>query len=317
MLLTALLSKTTGEGWTPDCLPDLSGKTYLITGGNSGIGLEAAVILGGRGAHVAILCRNPSKASDALADLKNRAPQGQYQAMALDLSDLASVRQAAAEIRAKFPKIDALINNAGLMALPKREITKDGFEMQLGVNHLGHFALAGLLSDIVIQSDGRFVATASIAHKAGKIHLDDLQSEKSYVPWRAYCQSKLANLMYGLELDRRLRAKNLLAVSVICHPGVSATNLVGTGMGEWMGKISQIPAKLFFQPAYRGAWPTVMAAASNDIAPGGYFGPTQLNDYMGKVGIANMTDRAKDPKVASELWEISEKLTGVTWESLK
>lgn len=299
------------SNWTPDRLPDLTGKTFLITGGNSGIGFEAAKILGGAGGNVVLACRNPAKAESAVADLATTA-RGEVTTIALDLSDLSSVRKAADEIRARHDRLDALINNAGIMQTPETR-TVDGFELQLATNHLGHFLLAGLLLDLVEKACGRIVVVSSIAHKFGTIHRDDLMLEKAYSPTHAYSQSKLANLMFALELDRRLRARNSPAMAIACHPGYANTALQDTGPSGLLNFAYKFLNPLMAQPSEKGAIPTVLAAAGREARAGAYYGPTGWGDARGPVGDAFVARRATDEEAAKWLWEESERLVGHEW----
>lgn len=302
------------EGWTADRLPDLSGRNYLITGGNSGIGFHAARLLGERGAHVTLFCRSRDKANAALKDLAAAAPRGAYDFIRLELSDLSSVRVAAKQARERYGKIDALINNAGIMMTPKRELTVDGFEMQFGVNHLGHFALAGLLSDLVEEAGGRFVAVSSLMHRyAPRLRLNDLQFERNYSPVAAYSHSKLANLAYALELDRRLQAAGAKAKSFACHPGYSATNLQSAGPSRLMAALLRPATAILSQPAAKGAVPTALCAAGLEAERGGFYGPTGFQDMRGPIDRAEIAAPARDLEAAAKLWEESEKLTGVNW----
>lgn len=300
--------------WTPDRLPDLAGKRYLITGGNSGIGFEAARMLGEAGGDVVIACRNPTKAEKAVAQLERMA-KGKIETVTLDLSDLSSVRTAAEDIRRRYPKLDALVNNAGIMQTPETR-TVDGFELQLGTNHLGHFLLAGLLFDLVEKAEGRIVIVSSIAHKFGVIHRDDLMLEKSYSPTNAYTQSKLANLMFAIEFDRRLRAKNLPVEAIACHPGYSNTALQSTGPGALLNVLYAFMNPLMAQPAKKGAIPTVFAAAGTEAQSGAYYGPTGWGDARGPVGDAFVARRALDAETAAWLWEESERRVGFAWSML-
>lgn len=305
------------RGWTPDRLPDLAGKTYVITGGNSGIGFEAARLLGEKGAAVTILCRNRDKAETAVADLKRRAGAGSYDYVLLDLADLSSVRIAAEKVRVRHKKIDALINNAGIMMLPRRELTADGFETQFGVNHLGHFAFAALLSDLVEAAAGRFVVVASGVHHFGRLGFDNLMLERGYRPMRAYAQSKLANLVFALELERRLEASGCKARCYACHPGYSATNLQSTGPSRLSAQIFRPMNAVFAQSAAKGAIATVLCAAGVEAEAGRYYGPTGLGEMTGPVGPARIARQARDESAAAHLWQISRTLTGVEWPILK
>jgi NAD(P)-dependent dehydrogenase (short-subunit alcohol dehydrogenase family) len=301
--------------WTPDRLPDLTGKTYLITGGNSGIGFDAAQMLGNAGGDIIIACRNPAKAEAAVAKLLESV-RGSVESVALDLSDLSSVRKASDAIHARHDGIDALINNAGIMQTPETR-TVDGFELQLGTNHLGHFLLAGLLFDLVEKSAGRFAIVSSIMHKFGTIDRDDLMHEKSYSPSKAYGQSKLANLMFALELDRKLKAKGSAVKAIACHPGYSSTALQSTGPAGLLNFAYRFLNPLMAQPSEKGAIPTVLAAAGTEAVGGAYYGPTGWGDTRGPVGDAFVARRALDEGMAQWLWEESERLTGFEWAMLR
>lgn len=301
--------------WKPDRLPDLAGKTYLITGGNSGIGFDAAQMLGEAGGDVVIACRNPAKAEAAVAEL-NKTAKGKVETVALDLSDLSSVRKASDEIHARYDKLDALINNAGIMQTPETR-TVDGFELQLATNHLGHFLFAGLLFDLVEKAQGRIVVVSSIAHKFGTIYRDDLMSEKSYSPTNAYGQSKLANIMFAIELDRRLKAKGSEVKAIACHPGYSNTALQDTGPAGVLNFAYKFLNPLMAQPSEKGAIPTVLAAAGAEAVAGAYYGPTGFGDTRGPVGDGFVARRALDEDMASWLWEESEKLVGFEWAMLR
>ena len=300
------------RNWTPDRLPDLTGKTYIITGGNSGIGFEAAKLLATHGANVEIACRDQTKAEVAVAEIAS-AGRGHAGAIPLDLADLSSVREAARIITDRFGKIDALVNNAGVMQ-PPYATTRDGFELQFGVNHLAHFLLSGLLRGVVEAAGGRIVVTSSIAHKNGRINFDDLNAAKRYSATAAYFQSKLANLLFALELDRRLRAAHSPATALACHPGVSHTNLQSSGpRGVWKAAYSLI-MPVMSQSAAAGAVPTVLAAAATEAKPGGYYGPTGAGEFKGPVGDAEIGRQALDREAARRLWDVSEELTGLSWE---
>ncbi len=306
------------RGWTDALLPDLAGKTFIITGGNSGIGFEAARMLGARGAKVEILCRSEAKARGAVASLKTASPAGAFSYALVDLADLSSVRNAAAEVRTRHSRIDALVNNAGIMMVPKREVTKDGFETQFGVNHLGHFALNAALCDVVEASSGRFVSVASIAHKyAQGFRFDDLMLERSYSAVGAYCQSKLANLVYALDLNRRLIDSGCAARAFACHPGYSDTNLQSTGPGAVAALLMKPLTALLSQPADKGALPTVLCAGGAEAEAGGYYGPTGFRDFSGPVGEAKISPFALNQTAAGRLWDESVRLTGADWSILK
>jgi NAD(P)-dependent dehydrogenase (short-subunit alcohol dehydrogenase family) len=299
------------SNWTANRLPDLKGKLYVITGGNSGIGLEAAKHLGKAGADIVLACRAVAKAEAAAKGLRALI-SGQVDVVQLDLSDLVSVRTAAAAMRAKYTKIDGLINNAGVMQTPKQK-TADGFEMQFGTNHLGHFLWTGLLIDLVDAAAGRVVTLSSIAHLSGEIRFDDLMGEKAYSPTAAYLQSKGANLMFALELDRRLQAAGKKATSIACHPGYSNTNLQSTGPTGIFSFLYKFTNPLFAQSSSDGALPTALAAAGTKARRGGYYGPRKMGETRGPVGDAKVAAYILDEAAAQRLWEISETLFGHKW----
>ena len=299
--------------WTPEQLPNLAGKTYLITGGNAGIGIEAAKMLATADANIIVACRNAEKAQQAIEDVSVLG-SGSCESVTIDLSSMASVRSAAAEVRERHQKLDGLINNAGIMQTPQTT-TVDGFELQLATNHLGHFLLAGLLFDLVEKAAGRFVVISSIAHKFGTINFDDLMGTKNYSPTTAYSQSKLANLLFALELDRRLKANGASASCIACHPGYSATQLQDTGPKGLLNSLYKLMNPLLAQPAYRGAIPTVLAAAGREAVPGAYYGPQSMGEARGRVSDAIVATRAQDLDVAARLWSVSEKLVQHDWFS--
>ncbi|MFL0355352.1 oxidoreductase [Erythrobacter sp. GH1-10] len=294
--------------WTPGELPDLAGKLFVITGGNSGIGFEAAKILARKNADVVIAVRNAEKGKQALAKLVNQG-EGRCEMLGLDLADMASIRAAAKETGERFGAIYGLINNAGVMQTPKQK-TADGFEMQLGTNHLGHFLWTALMMGQVDGRGGRVVTVSSIMHKFGRIDFDDLMMEQGYDPNRSYNRSKLANLLFALELHRRLEAADSKIKSIACHPGYSDTALqskVGNPLFKMVYKVSNA---VFAQPAERGAWPTALAAADERADSGGYYGPTGFFDARGPVGDSDVEARALDEDVAKRLFEMSEEMVG-------
>ncbi len=299
------------SNWTPDRLPGLDGKRYLITGGNSGIGIEAAKMLGAAGADVVIASRNESKARAAVEDI-DAISNGRTESVLLDLSDLASVRRAAAEVGQRYDRLDGLVNNAGIMQTPQTA-TRDGFELQLGTNHLGHFLLTGLLLGQVEAANGRVVVVSSIAHRMGRIHQDDLMLESGYDPTVAYCQSKLANLLFAFELDRRLRRGDSPASCIACHPGYSATNLQSTGPTGFFKSLYKPANALVAQSSYKGAIPTVLAAAGLEAQAGAYYGPVSLGGMRGRVSDAPVAPQALDEPMADWLWRESERLVGFEW----
>ena len=293
--------------WSLDALPDLAGSTILVTGANSGIGLEAARMFARRGARVVLACRSLDKGREALASLTG----GPHELLRLDLADLASVRAAATEVRDRIGRLHVLVNNAGVMALP-RATTADGFEMQFGTNHLGHFALTGLLLD-QIEDHGRVVTVSSGVHWFGRLDFDDLMGERHYDKWRAYFQAKLANMTFALELARRLRDAARPIASVACHPGYASTNLQGVGprqegsaFGVAMFKVGNF---LFAQSATAGAWPTVEAAVGARVKNGEVYGPMFFG--FGPPRRDGVNPAARDGAAAERLWKVSEELTGV------
>jgi NAD(P)-dependent dehydrogenase (short-subunit alcohol dehydrogenase family) len=304
--------------WTAEDVPDLAGKTIVVTGGNSGIGYEAARVLARKGAHVVLACRDPGKAQAAVGAMKRAAPSAvSVEALPLDLADLASVRAFAAAYRTRHATLDVLCNNAGVMALPHRK-TADGFEMQIGTNHLGHFALTGLLLEPLLATGGaRVVTVSSGAHRMGTIHFDDLNWERGYRRWGAYGQSKLANLLFMYELERRLAAAGGRVISVACHPGYAATNLQAAGprmdgasLLEWVAELGN---RILAQSAPMGALPTLYAATSPAVRGGDYVGPDGFGEFAGHPKKVGASARARDSEAAARLWALSEQLTGVRY----
>lgn len=310
-----------GKKWTIEDLPSLNSKRAVVTGASSGLGLECATALAAAGASVVLACRDAGKGARALDTLRRRAPEAQAEVMALDLAELASVQRFAEAFSAKYGALDILLNNAGVMALPLRN-TKDGFEMQIGTNHLGHFALTGrLLEALAAAPAARVINVASLAHRWTRgLDLSDLNFERGgYNKWDAYGKSKLANLLFTFELDRRLRRAGTPILAVAAHPGYSATNLgfVGPAMEDSaLGRIGiAIGNRLFAQSAAMGALPLLYAAAAADVAGGDYIGPgglRQMRGYPEKVGCKRS---ARDPDTAAQLWTISEQLTHLRYLS--
>jgi NAD(P)-dependent dehydrogenase (short-subunit alcohol dehydrogenase family) len=301
--------------WTAEDVPDLSGQTIIVTGGNSGIGFEAARVLAKRRAHVILACRDLAKADDAIAQIRALHPSASLEAMRLDLASLESVHQLARDFAAKGVPLDVLVNNAGVMAIPQRK-TAEGFEMQLGTNHLGHFALTGLLLDSILAAPaGRIVNVSSTAHKMGRMNFDDLHGERRYMKWVAYAQSKLANLLFTYELQRRLEAAGARAIGVACHPGYSATNLQAVGpqmTGSRFGAaLMNVGNRLLSQSAAMGALPTLYAATSPDVQGGDYIGPDGFFENYGHPKKTTSTARSHDRAAQKRLWDLSEQLTSV------
>ena len=293
--------------WTVGDLPDQTGRTVLITGANSGLGLRSAEALAARGARVLLACRNPVKAADALAAVSTVATDAPPETVALDLADLDSVRAAAADVAARVDHLDVLMNNAGIMAVPKGT-TAQGFELQLGTNHLGHFALTGLLLPLLQAAPAsRVVTTSSQAHRMGRMRWDDLQWERRYQRWPAYGQSKLANLLFMRELGRRCPS----IVSAAAHPGWAATHLQ-SGAGATK-KLSELGNRFFAQSDAMGALPQLYAATMPDVVTGDYFGPDGRFERVGHPTRVGATAAARNDDDARRLWETSERLTGVTY----
>ena len=310
-----------GIAWNASHIPDLAGRVALVTGANSGIGLVAAEELAAHGASVLLACRDPSKGEAALAAVRDRRPGGApVELIALDLADLASVRTAAAEVAARPEPLDLLVANAGVMAPPRRE-TADGFELQLGTNHLGHFALAGLLLEKLQAAPApRVVTVTSGAHRIGGIDFDDLQRRRRYMRWSAYGQSKLANLLFALELGRRAAAADSELRSMAAHPGYASTNLQHAGPQIGAGLLSKLTAPawsasnhLFGQSAEDGALPTLYAATEPDLPSGSLIGPGGFASMRGAPTLETPSPAALDPDVAARLWAVSEELTGVAF----
>ncbi|WP_246216943.1 oxidoreductase [Paraburkholderia panacisoli] len=308
--------------WTVTDIPQQIGKRVLITGANSGIGYHAAVTLARKGAQVILACRDKQRGEAALARLNAAAPGARAELAILDLASLESVREFAQRVLAEQCPIHILINNAGVMAPPKRLETADGFELQFGTNVLGHFALTALLMPALeLAATGspdrpRVVTIASIAHKHGQIDFNDLQSRKSYSPMRSYRQSKLADLMFAFELDRLLRAANSRVMSVAAHPGVANTNLFRDGDRSAASRAAREFVSYFIgallNTDYAGALPTLYAATSSDVSDGGYYGPQGFLEARGsRIGEASVARQAKDAANAGRLWQECEELTQV------
>lgn len=301
--------------WTAADLPDLSGKTIIVTGANSGIGYEAARELGLHRAAVVLACRSMEKANAAVAEIKSAHPDADVEAMELDLASLSSVHAFADAFKKNHDRLHVLCNNAGVMAIPYRR-TADGFEMQMGTNHFGHFALTGLLFDLLLATDdARVVTVSSGAHRIGSIRFDDLNWQHGYRKWLAYGQSKLANLLFCLELQRRLERTRARMISVACHPGYAATNLQAAGPrmagSSIMESLTGVANSLFAQSAAMGALPTLYAATSPEVRGGDYIGPDGFGEMWGMPAKVGRSSAASDASTAARLWEVSEQLTGV------
>jgi NAD(P)-dependent dehydrogenase (short-subunit alcohol dehydrogenase family) len=303
--------------WTAEDIPDQSSRVAVVTGANSGLGYITARELARRGARVVLASRDETRGKQALARLMGEVPEATVERRSLDLASLASIRAFADGIQASYPSVDLLINNAGVMAIPRRT-TADGFEMQLGTNHLGHFALTGLLLPMLMRPGSRVVTVSSNAHKFGSLDFDDLMREHSYRRWTVYGGSKLANLLFAFELQRRLTASDASLISVAAHPGTASTNLVKPGSEG--NKIKTVfmtyGTKLIGQSEAQGALPQLYAATAPEVNGGEYFGPSGLGEQRGYPKRVDSTSASKDPESAARLWTLSENLTGVSYSSL-
>lgn len=299
----------TSPAWTFADVPDQSGRTAIVTGSNAGIGLETARMLAQRGAHVLLACRNAQKGEAALARVLAGGVKGSAELMLLDLSDLDSVASFARAFGEKHTRLDRLVLNAGVMVPPLGR-TKQGFELQFGTNHLGHFALSARLFPLVEKTEGaRIVVVSSGAAKLGRIDFADPNWErKKYRDWTAYCQSKLANLLFLHELDRRLRAAGSDVRATAAHPGWTATELQRTA---WSARVLN---PLFAMKPHDGALPTMRAATDPAAASGSYWGPRWMFEFTGPPVQVTIVARGRDAAVAARLWELSEKLTGLTFD---
>ncbi len=293
--------------WDATQVPDQAGRTALVTGANSGLGLQTSLQLARAGARVLLACRDPRRAQTAVDTVLRSVPQATVEVVPLDLASLASVREAAADVAARTERLDLLVANAGVMAVP-RQVTEDGFELQLATNHLGHFALTGLVLPLLLAAAApRVVVVSSAAHRFGAIRFDDLQGERAYSRWGAYGQSKLANLLFARELDRRSAATPLLVAAA--HPGYAATHLQ-RGQGSFLLEAAMRVTNLLAQSDAAGALPSLYAATMPDVRRGDFWGPSvaELRGPPTRVGRA---PAATDDAVARRLWEVSEQLTGV------
>ncbi len=312
-------SNVAGSKWAAGQIPSQAGRTALITGANSGIGYRAALELARHGAHVLLGCRNYEKGQAALDRLLRETPGASAELVELDMASLASIRGFAAAFAARGIALDLLINNAGVMALPKRELTADGFERQFGTNHLGHFALTGLLMPQLLAAPApRVVTVASLAHRNGKIDFNNLQSERSYKPWDAYGESKLANILFANELNRLAVAAHSKLLSMPVHPGVSVTNIIANGPGSNGPKamVLKLLAPVIMQPDAAGALPTLYAATSPEARGGEYIGPDGFMEMKGSPVVVKPKPHALDQAVGQRLWTVSEELTGVMYPPL-
>ncbi len=306
--------------WTTANVPDLTDRTYIVTGANSGIGFEAARILAEKGARVVLACRTESKARDAIDGIRRARGDARVEFAALDLASLKSVRAFAEEVTRRLPEgVDGLVNNAGLMAVP-RGLTEDGFETQLGTNHLGHFALTALVLPLLVRRPApRVVSVSSGTHWAGRVRIDDLMGERRYQSWSAYAQSKLANLLFTRELQRRLAARHPHVIATAAHPGYAASNILTASARAWGDRALTTGTyafgnAVFAQSTVAGALPTVRALVDATAKGGEFYGPSMW--LWGAPVLASRSRAARDDVTARALWEASERLTGVRFEGL-
>ena len=305
------------KGWTPEHLAPQDGRTYVITGANAGAGFQAARILLAKNAKVIMLNRSAEKSTDAVKALKDEFGAGaDVSYIRMDLAELTSVREAAAELLTRAPQIDALICNAAIAQVPTQKFTKDGFESQLGTNHYGHFVLCGMLFDRLEQSNGRIVVVASLGYKLGirSIQFDDINWDKNYSANPVYSQSKLAQMMFAYELQDKVKAANKNVSVYVCHPGASATSLISTSGGLLTRAVWWVMSKTpMVQSAERGAYPEVMCASAEGLAQRAFYGPTGRMETGGPVGEGKLEPYAYDKAVMSKLWTVSEEATGFVW----
>ncbi len=295
-------------------IPSQLGRTAVVTGATSGLGYETALALAKAGSEVILTGRDDQKGQLALEKISREVIGAKVGYQRLDLASLASVADFAQHMHAR-PSLDLLINNAGVMALPRRQTTADGFEMQFGTNHLGHFALTARLLPLLRRASGpRVVSVSSLAHRTGFIDFNDLQGARMYSPWKAYGQSKLATLMFALELQRRSDAAGWNLTSNAAHPGFARTGLFASGPGGLLSLATDFAAPLFGQSAADGARPILFAATSPNAKPGAYYGPGGMGELRGAPATALIMPQARDAAMAARLWDVSEQLTGTSFE---
>jgi NAD(P)-dependent dehydrogenase (short-subunit alcohol dehydrogenase family) len=309
-----MTSHDTPRPWSGQDIPDQSGRVVLVTGANTGTGFATAMALARHGAHVILACRQLEKAMAAEQRIRAEVPGARVERITLDLGDLASVRKAALAVQDRHDRLDLLINNAGVM-IPPFGRTADGFELQFGTNHLGHFALTGLLLPLLMATPGsRVVTMSSTAHKFGRIRFDNLQSERGYRPWLAYGQSKLANLMFTFELQRRLGQAGSATLAVAAHPGLARTDLKRHAVRHPVMRLFMAAlGAVMSQDADRGALPQLRAAVDPGAAGSDFYGPSGCGELKGAPVRVQAVDRARDEAVQRRLWDCSEHLTGVVF----
>jgi NAD(P)-dependent dehydrogenase (short-subunit alcohol dehydrogenase family) len=307
--------------WTLADIPSQRGKRAVITGAAGGLGYETSLALAQAGVEVVLAGRNEDKGRDAIQRIRREAPSAKILFEKIDLGSLASVADFSSRMLARDRPIDLLINNAGVMTPPERKMTADGFELQFGTNHLSHFALTGRLLPLLRRGrQPRVVTVSSLTHRiGGEIHFDDLQWNRAYKPTAAYAQSKLANLLFTFELQRRSDVNGWGLMSNAAHPGASTTDLLANGPGTntWTLKLNAKFVSFIGHSAAAGALPTLFAATSPDAKPAGYYGPNGVFELKGAVAPAVVSPKAKDVAVARRLWQVSEELTGVRIDALE
>jgi NAD(P)-dependent dehydrogenase (short-subunit alcohol dehydrogenase family) len=302
--------------WSLKNIPDLTGKTIIVTGGNSGLGFEAVKAYASKNARVIMACRSVSKAEKARETIMNEIPKAEIILMELDLADLQSIRNFTSKFKQNHSHLDILLNNAGIM-MPSYGLTKDGFEKQMGTNHLGHFALTGLLLDVLKRTPkSRVVNVSSMAHKSGVMDFENLQFENGngYSPMKAYGRSKLSNLLFTYELQRFFEKNHIDCNAIAAHPGISVTNLFSSAAPKWLLFIFRPLILVLFQPAKMGVLPELRAAIDPEAKGGEYYGPKGFNEIKGYPVIVQSNKASHNQEDAQKLWKISEKLTGVIFE---
>jgi NAD(P)-dependent dehydrogenase (short-subunit alcohol dehydrogenase family) len=303
------------DSWTVADIPDLTGKVTIVTGANSGLGFETAKEFARKSAQTILACRNRDKARAALAQIQAEIPQAPAEIMQLDLASLASVRRFAEAFKAKYQRLDMLVNNAGIMMVPYGT-TEDGFERQFGTNHLGHFALTGLLIDLLIETPGsRVVNISSTGHRFGSMDFDNLLYEggAGYSPLGAYGRSKLANLLFAYELQRRFETMGANAIAVAAHPGTTDTNLAAHIQDRWYLKWTRSLTRWMLQSAVMGALPGIRAAVDPNVSGGQFYGPGGSRESSGYPVVVQSSKASHDEYDAQRLWQVSEELTGVRY----
>lgn len=304
------------QKWSISNIPDLTGKVIIVTGGNSGLGYESVKAFASKGATVIMASRSLEKAKEAQKEISVYAPNGKVNVMEIDLMDLKSIKTFAQEFKTLYNRLDILLNNAGIMMTPY-QLTKNGFESQFGANHLGHFALTGLLFDLIKNTPkSRIINVSSIAHKKGKIDFDNLLYDdgKSYDSMQAYRRSKLANLLFTYELQRRLAKNNADVIAVAAHPGVSPTNLVNHLKGSLVFNLFELLSAFITHSPDKAALPEIRAAVDPEVKGGEYYGPNGFLEMKGDPVLVQSTKESHDTSLAEKLWEVSEELTGVKFD---